>query len=301
MNELHAELKKLKAVLIRQGFEDYLNSEHFRLVSLENDIDTILNNAIDQYGRFKNERNINGFLMVLHELMYNWIHAVPESSNSKIYYGNFVFLTKAVLLGFYSSKLQPVDYTDVIDCLNNITILNKDDIELIEKELSEINQKLQDHIEHIKKGLSEISPELETEQQNIKSKTKDVSNKLSQESSSYESEIEYAIITALEDDEMEKVLPFIDKISEINNTNHFIEVGVLKKNPKKRVVYASQHNTGMVDASILASELILRFKPKFLIMVGVLGGKPIDTSIGDVVIATKVFEIDKGKIKNTVK
>ena len=38
-----------------------------------------------------------------------------------------------------------------------------------------------------------------------------------------ENSIEYAIITALEDDEMEKILPFIIKISEVENTNNYIE------------------------------------------------------------------------------
>lgn len=55
----------------------------------------------------------------------------------------------------------------------------------------------------------------------------------------------------------------------------------------------------MVDAAILASEILIRFKPKYLIMTGVLGGKPNETNIGDVIIATKVFEIDKGKITET--
>ncbi len=281
MDEIHAELKRFKAALIRHGFEEYLNSEHFRLLSLENDIDTIFNNAINQYGSFKQERNINGFLMILNELMYSWINAEPESSRSKIYYGNFVELVRIVLTGFYSSKNKPLEFKDIIDCLINITMLDKNDIENIEKELTDIKEKL------------------ELEQQIILTETKDIAGKLNQENSLQETDIIYAIITALEDDEMEKVLPFIDKISEVDNTNHFIEIGVLKENPNKKIIYASQHNTGMVDASILASELILRFKPKFLIMVGVLGGKPIDTSIGDVVIATKVFEIDKGKINDT--
>jgi nucleoside phosphorylase len=109
-------------------------------------------------------------------------------------------------------------------------------------------------------------------------------------------QFDYAIITALEDDEMEKVLPLIIKEGEVEDSNNYIEYGYLKDKPDKKIVYASQHNTGMVDASILASELIMKFKPKFLIMVGVLGGKPADTNIGDVVIANKVFEIDRGKL-----
>ncbi len=107
---------------------------------------------------------------------------------------------------------------------------------------------------------------------------------------------DYVIITALEEHEMEKVLPMITKTGTVPNDIHLIEFGHLKTNPEKKIAYASQQSTGMVDASILATELILRFNPKILIMAGVLGGKPDDVSIGDVVVATKVFTIDKGKI-----
>ena len=107
---------------------------------------------------------------------------------------------------------------------------------------------------------------------------------------------EYVIMTALEDDEMEKVLPMITKIDRIQNDKHLIEYGYLTSNPDKGIAFASQQATGMIDAAILATELILQFHPKILIMAGVLGGKPDEVKIGDIVIATKVFTIDKGKI-----
>lgn len=109
---------------------------------------------------------------------------------------------------------------------------------------------------------------------------------------------EYAIITALEEKEMEKVLPMLTKTASLRNKKHLIEYGYLTSNPKKTIVYASQLSTGMIDAAVLATELLIRFKPKFLIMAGVLGGKPNEVKIGDVVVATKVFTIDKGKISD---
>ena len=109
---------------------------------------------------------------------------------------------------------------------------------------------------------------------------------------------EYAIITALEEKEMEKVLPMLTKTGRLENKKHLIEYGYLTSNPTKTIVYASQLSTGMIDAAVLATELLIRFKPKFLIMAGVLGGKPNEVKIGDVVVATKVFTIDKGKISD---
>lgn len=112
---------------------------------------------------------------------------------------------------------------------------------------------------------------------------------------------DYAIITALEETEMEKVLPMIQRTGTFPNNSHLIEYGHFKSNPAKTIVYASQLDPGMVDAAILTTELIIRFKPSFLIMVGVLGGKPNEVNIGDAVVATKVFTIDKGKITDTFK
>ncbi|AUD04053.1 phosphorylase family protein [Spirosoma pollinicola] len=109
------------------------------------------------------------------------------------------------------------------------------------------------------------------------------------------SQCDYVIITALEEDEMERIIPVFTKVGNIKNDRHLIEYGYLTSNKDKRIAWSSQQATGMVDASILAAEMIIRFNPKFLIMPGVLGGKPEDTNIGDIVVSTKVFTVDKGK------
>jgi nucleoside phosphorylase len=107
---------------------------------------------------------------------------------------------------------------------------------------------------------------------------------------------EYAIITALEEDEMEQILPMIINEGEIKDRNHLISYGHFHTKPGKKIVYASQQVTGMVDAAILATQLIVNFRPKFLIMPGVLGGKPKEVNVGDIIVSTKVFTIDKGKL-----
>ena len=111
-------------------------------------------------------------------------------------------------------------------------------------------------------------------------------------------QVDYVIVTALEEDEMEKMLPFIEKEGTVQNSKHLIEYGHLKSKKNKRVAYASQLATGMIDAAVLATEMICLFKPKFVIMAGVLAGKPNKVNIGDVIVATKVFTIDKGKTTN---
>ncbi len=108
----------------------------------------------------------------------------------------------------------------------------------------------------------------------------------------------YAVITALEENEMEKFRTIVVEEKKIANEKYLVQYGYLKKNKDIKIIYASQQETGMIDAAIVATELIVKYEPVYLIMVGVLGGKPNKVNIGDVVIATRVFTIDKGRIDN---
>lgn len=119
-------------------------------------------------------------------------------------------------------------------------------------------------------------------------------NKMIKEKQSYP-QCDYVIITALEEDEMTTVLPMLVKEGKIDDNKKLIEYGYFASNKDKKVAYASQPQTGMIDVSILATEMMIKFRPKFLIMAGVLGGKPEEVSIGDIIVSNKVFTIDKGK------
>ncbi|TDP00332.1 hypothetical protein [Flavobacterium sp. 245] len=152
--------------------------------------------------------------------------------------------------------------------------------------------------EYIEKRIQKyysVRPSIESEEVKI-SKVKDHLKIKNTQSDQDFHDVDYVIITALEQDEMTKVLPLIQTLQTIENSKHLIELGYFKSKPDKKVIYASQINSGMVDAAILATELICLYKPKFLIMTGVMGGKPDDTRIGDVIISKKVFTIDKGKL-----
>lgn len=157
------------------------------------------------------------------------------------------------------------------------------------------------YIQEIKK-YHQVRSSIENETVNVFTKKEVVSNVRNLDLTNISNtsmNFDYVIITALEIDEMEKVLSFIKKDGKLQNDKHLIEFGHFINKPEKKVVYASQLATGMIDASILATELLVRFKPKFLIMPGVMGGKPKDTKIGDVIVSTKVFTVDKGKLSAT--
>ena len=148
-------------------------------------------------------------------------------------------------------------------------------------------------IQNVRAG--DIKPFTKQTLMNIKSKEKG-----GEMNKAIDIKIDYVIITALEEDEMEKVLPFIKKEGCLDfDKKLLIEHGHFISDTSIKIAYASQPTTGMIDAAILGTRMIMEFSPKFIIMAGVLGGKPQDTNIGDIIVSSKVFTIDKGKLTDT--
>ena len=124
---------------------------------------------------------------------------------------------------------------------------------------------------------------------------KDEQVESSTDNSKNKNNIDIAIITALYYNEMEK----IKDVFELSNNKHKISIGnysgYMFSCGDKNIVAVSQAEMGMVDAAILTSEIINRFKPKYVIMPGVCGGSS-KTSVGDIVISTKVESFFNGKL-----
>lgn len=116
-----------------------------------------------------------------------------------------------------------------------------------------------------------------------------------------EVDLDYGIITALFEDEFEQVknLELIDWKGDSNTETIPFRRGEIKTidGHVRKVVLAVQPSTGMVDAATIASIMLERFKPKFLLMPGVCGGKE-NLGFGDIVIASKVLAFQKGKISD---
>lgn len=260
MEILHDDLKRLLANINRlANFSDFLRLDEFENLLLENADDDLWQKILTKTGIYGDQGYNRVYVNYLNELLIYWLN-----NNGHEYVGKeinrFLNYTIAAYIEFNEGK----------------------------KDLSKLFQTLDfgpvttDTVKNLR--LKNVLIMVNENKDNIELNTM---KKVEQ--------FDYAIITALEEDEMEKVLPLIEKEGEINDSEHLIEYGHVKGMPNKKVVYASQHSSGVIDAGILSTELLLRFKPKFLIMVGVLGGKPADTNIGDVVVASKVFTIDKGK------
>jgi len=265
MNETHRELKALQANLLRLDAAKYFNSKDFDYLFLEHDWDEYIKREMTTKSKMNTKAKLESFIGFLNLMLYEWIKYSPDSDNANKIKHVFNRVIEETIISYIKFDNEDNNYTKLIESLRKIGPVDENTISNIEKLIEENNNL---------KGDIKMEDEEKTEK----------------EVSTYE----YAVITALEEDEMEQVLPLV----EITSVDKHFRKGHFKSNPEKKVVLCSQFETGMVDASILATELIIKFNPKYLIMPGVLGGKPKDTKIGDVIIATKVFTVDKGKIKD---
>lgn len=111
--------------------------------------------------------------------------------------------------------------------------------------------------------------------------------------------VDYAIIAALYDDEYTSIKDFIEDEVIVPG---FETMAIAKlKNSDKRVLIDFQTKMGMVEATYLATQIASKFSPKYLIMVGVCGGRSKkDVKLLDLIIPSKVFDYQTGKYSNGV-
>jgi nucleoside phosphorylase len=112
-------------------------------------------------------------------------------------------------------------------------------------------------------------------------------------------QIKYAIITALYEDEFEALKEIFDfpEEREIYTSAKTYYRGHLKSDATIEIVAAVPNATGMVDSSIIATQMLEFFRPKYLLMSGVCGGAP-DLKFGDIVVAKQVYTFQKGKLSD---
>lgn len=110
---------------------------------------------------------------------------------------------------------------------------------------------------------------------------------------------DYAILTALYNDEFEELEQIFDFPKEeiISYKTKKFRVGYLKTNSNIQVIATFLNETGPVEASIVSTMMLELFTPKYLLMSGVCGGAK-EYNFGDIIIAKKIFAFQKGKISD---
>lgn len=104
-----------------------------------------------------------------------------------------------------------------------------------------------------------------------------------------------AIICALENPELKEIknLPYQWRPSVVvgDTTDYF--TGTFNG---KRLICAAAYEMGMSASAVLATKMIAKFKPRYLIMTGIAGGvSSKDVHYGDVMVADPCFDYESGK------
>ncbi|MEQ0777693.1 hypothetical protein ABLT15_35850 [Paraburkholderia tropica] len=111
-------------------------------------------------------------------------------------------------------------------------------------------------------------------------------------------EVDVAIVTALLRPELSEVLQ-LDygwkdrRFSDDPTAYHF---GVIPRTQRSlAVVAASAQRKGMPSSAALAAKMVERFRPKYLVMLGICAGVKGKTSLGDVIVADPSWDCGSGK------
>ncbi len=111
-----------------------------------------------------------------------------------------------------------------------------------------------------------------------------------------------AIICALDDPELKAVGQLSEswEIIKIDNTSiHFYKTYFVFGDKKLKVVISSINQMGMVATSVLATQTIELFRPKYIAMTGIAAGikKGDEINLGDILVASPSWDSGSGKIK----
>jgi nucleoside phosphorylase/CheY-like chemotaxis protein len=111
-----------------------------------------------------------------------------------------------------------------------------------------------------------------------------------------------AIITALQDPELDQVLALDANWEEFKYGNDatLYYKGIFKNDSKTfRVVATSSPQMGMVASSTLSMKIIHNFRPRYLFMTGIAAGVKGEVNFGDILIADQTYDGTNGKITTT--
>jgi nucleoside phosphorylase len=172
--------------------------------------------------------------------------------------------------------------------------LDEVDFNVISRYPDDVSKELLSDIEKNAIKLGSLYKEIKNAKKTTIGKLKSNSTRSSSPKSS---EIDFAIITALYDDEFQCVSDIFKlvKHEDFKLGDKNIYFGTLEAFPDKKIIAVYQSEVGRTDASSIVTDMIKEFNPRFIFMTGVCGGDS-DIPLGSIVVAKFVFTFDKGKI-----
>jgi nucleoside phosphorylase len=83
----------------------------------------------------------------------------------------------------------------------------------------------------------------------------------------------------------------------IKDTTAYYRTQLQCSREKINLIYATEERMGMPSITSLASRMIINFRPKYLIIIGIAAGVPDETKIGDLLITSNAYNYGSGKLK----
>ena len=112
--------------------------------------------------------------------------------------------------------------------------------------------------------------------------------------------IDMVVVVAVKD-EKDVIYNYLGlKNNDIIDKKHGISYQIAKYDGMNLAV-VSLADMGLTDAARVATASIIAFRPKMISMVGICAGKKDSTVLGDIIIASDVFDYSKGKINSNSK
>ncbi len=109
-----------------------------------------------------------------------------------------------------------------------------------------------------------------------------------------------AIICALDDPEFKHIKRLSrnwETVKKKNSTIEFYETTFIREDKVLNIIAVSPNQMGMVSTSILATQMIELFRPKYIAMTGIAAGIPGEAELGDVLVVEYSWDYNSGKVK----
>lgn len=115
------------------------------------------------------------------------------------------------------------------------------------------------------------------------------------------SPIDILVVVAMDDPELDEVLNVIDfpeHVTSFSKANHAVcWLGTLAGG-NATVLAATQNDMGMTNAAVLATKLILHYRPTYVVMTGIAAGMDAKSQqVGDILVPTHTNDLGLGKLE----
>lgn len=228
-----------------------------------------------------------------------------DAARDKLFIGDYDLLILDIQLPFRITDTD-VQTNGGVELLNDIRSMTELNLPKYIIGITSFDESKKEHQEDFEQALWPIikyQPDLQNWRDQLKEKVLyliELNRRIEERVPNISYNYDLAIITAVKvEHEAILALPFNwNKIAVSEDSTEYWCGEYIKGDIPYKIIHASQHQMGMIAAATLTMKLIDNFRPRFLVMTGILAGyKEQNIGFGDIVIASESWDFGSGKIK----